>query len=200
MKSLSKKLLFITNALLLCITFSFFVSANQDGILPALEEKPMEKFSVTDENDEKIIISIINFGRSNPFSPYVPKKETKNETDLYEIPYPPTLEESDKVGYELLSNSLVNGILYDPNAKSVAIVNIEGKDYMVHAGDSVMGIAVETIQENSVILKYNANTYKVAVGEVIEGELIYDPVNRKQKIFAETGYRLPDLKMEGPVK
>ncbi len=197
----TKKILLITGIFTVYLFVSIFVSANQDEmeITTEPEEVVREKFSIADEKDEKIIISIVNFGRSNPFYPYVPAKNKKEEVDLFDIPYPPKYEEQDRTYRDLLSAG-VNGILYDPYSKSVAIVNIAGDDYMVHKGDTVKGILIEDIGETSVTLKYNANTFTLAVGDVIEGDINHDSVERKEKIFAETGYRLPDLELEELMK
>ena len=92
--------------------------------------------------------------------------------------------------------SKVNGILYDPYAKSVAIVNIKGSDYMVHKGDIVHEIMVANITKNNITLKYGENSYTVGVGEIAEGNIEYDSVKRKEKIFAQTEYSLPDLELE----
>jgi len=152
--------------------------------------------------EETVTISIVNFGRKNPFKPYSPatgiktKEEEKVAVNLEDIPYPPYYEGSTSSEIQELMDSKVNGILYDPYARSVAIVNIKGSEHMLHKGDIVQGIMVDNISENYITLRYGSNTYTVGIGEVVEGDIKTDPVQRKQKTFAGSDYDLPDINLE----
>ena len=204
MKNLAKKLFFLANVLCICTFISFVVSANQKESLPEIKKEKAEKtekVSIVGENEEKVVISIVNFGRKNPFAPYKEVKKGKKEiSELDEIPYPPLLEGEPVEDFRILTGAKVNGILYDPEAKSVAILNLEDSEYMVHEGDSIQGIVIEDISKNSVTLKYGSNSYTVGVGEVLGGEeeasIQSDPVIRKEKIFAQKANKLPSLELE----
>lgn len=149
------------------------------------------------QEKEKVVISIVNFGRGNPFEPYkAARKLGKDNINLGDIPFPPSPGQEMGEEYKLLTKSRVNGILYDPMAKSAAIVNIKGTDYMVHKNDIVQGILVADIKENSITLKYGSNTYTLGIGEIVEGEIASDPVNRNGKNF--DGLPLPPLDPKRP--
>lgn len=200
MNDLLKKILLSANVVVFCVFISFFATANQQDVSTEVNVEKAEKLTILDENEEKIVISIINFGRSNPFEPYketVKKKVNKNnEEDLDELPYPPSLRMNETDSLNVLMGASVNGILYDPFAKSVAIVNISGADYMLREGDVVQGVALDKIDETHVTLRYEANTYTVGVGEIIEGAVQYDPVDRRSSLFGEAEYKLPDIDVE----
>ncbi|OGI03962.1 MAG: hypothetical protein A2Y25_01010 [Candidatus Melainabacteria bacterium GWF2_37_15] len=210
MKNLAKKLFFIANVLCICTFISFVVSANQNDALPELKmqktekTEKTEKVSIVGNNEEKVVISIVNFGRKNPFEPYKEvKKGNKEKSDLDDIPYPPSLETGTGDEFRILMGARVSGILYDPEAKSVAILNMDDSEYMVHEGDSIHGLIVEDISKNNVTLKYGSNSYTVGVGlgETVKGEgsiesIQSDPVIRKEKIFAQKANKLPDLELE----
>ncbi len=205
MKTFKSEILLITS-LLVIATFSFRVNAGEEEIkVSNINNKVTfaeEEFSV---GDEKVIISIIDFGRKNPFKPYTaPKGVTlKKDVDvvsLDDVPFPPPYQGELNDQVKELMASKVNGILYDPSAKSVAIVNIKGSEYMLHKGDVVHGIMIDGISENNITLKYGTNTYTVAVGEVVEGVIHRDTVERKGKVFAGSDYNLPDINLEEYIK
>ena len=203
MKKQVSRLFIISNLLIISVFITFPSCAENQGISTDVQSKKIniDKEKFFDDGEEKVVISIINFGRKNPFKPYtVPKgivlKNKKNTINLDEVPSPPTLEGGTTEEIQKLMDSRVNGILYDPKAKSVAIVKIKGSEYMLHEGDSVQGISVEKIANNNITLKYGSNTYTLAVGDVIEGNIQNDPVKRKQKIFGGSDYNLPKLNLE----
>ncbi len=165
-------------------------------------------FSDFEDNEEKVVISIVNFGRKNPFKPYSPARVIKSNKDVFapdDIPLPPEYKGADEISHQasILLNSKVNGILYDPSGRSVAIVNLNGFEYMLHKGDIVENIEVNAISKNSVTLKYGNNSYTVSVGEVIEGSIAQNTVQRSQNAFGgyknympESDHELPDINLE----
>jgi|GEM_PF-2837431 len=209
-----KKLLIIANFLIITALICIPVNAEKQTDSNKIGSEKIdlssfgesEKIEIGDQpffedEEEKVVISIINFGRKNPFKPYIPSKNVASKKEVInfdDIPLPPTFEEHTELSEQVreLMSSRVNGILYDPSARSIAIVDIKGNEYMVHVGDVVQGIMVDKIAENSVTLKYGSNTYSVAVGEVIEGAIQTDPVQRQQRTFAGSDYDLPDLNAE----
>ncbi len=196
----SKEIILLINLIALCCLVFPGASANENDTSRDVTASGVEKLQITNEDEDKVVISIVNYGRSNPFKPYEPPKKRKDGISLDEIPYPPARIGEKSEGYELLKSSRVNGILYDPYAKSVAIINVEGADYMLHKGDMVKGILIENIEKTSVTLRYGQNTFTMAVGDVVDGDVNYDSVDRQEKIFAETGCKLPDLELEGAVR
>lgn len=190
---------------------SLFIIANLLAVLGFVSFSAIAKDNFWDDEEETVVISIINFGRDNPFEPYVetiePKETEKQETEkseeadeemtvLENVPSPPPLTERMNERMTELLDTKVNGILYDPSSRSVALVNIRGTDYMLHRGDSVNDIIVHDISENAVTLKLDSNTYTVSVGEIIEGDLQVDSVKREGRIFAGSDYNLPNINLE----
>jgi hypothetical protein len=174
-----------------------------------------------DDDEEKVVISIVNFGRKNPFEPYRGKRgirirSEKKNNQFDDIPEPPLYSGEVSKDIETLMASTINGILYDPYDRSVAIVNINGTEYMVHKGDLVHGMLIKDISEKAVTLQYGNNTYTMRVGDIIEGEVKGEDVQRNSRVFAGTGndsnyidarytrnnyeqlkdYELPDINLE----
>lgn len=166
--------------------------------------KQKKTSSASKNKDEMVVVNVVNFGRKNPFKPY--KKYNivtgnVNTGDLgipYDIPPPPTFDPAADNQLKNLMAAKVNGILYDPNGKSVAIINVKGSDYMVRQNDSVFGFYVGKITKNLVTVSYGNNTYNVSVGQVIGQEAInYDPVVRNNQNFGGMNYRLPSINTNG---
>ncbi len=199
MRSLLSKRFVLFFILMVTVLIPLSVNAGNETKKINIDEEEFFK-----NEEEKVVISIIKFGRKNPFKPYTPSEEVhlrKEIIDIDDIPFPPTYSDNTEIGKqaEILMNSKVNGILFDPYAKSVAIVNIQGLEYMLHKGDMVQGITVDRIAQNNITLRYGSNTYTVGVGDAVEGGLYHDPVTRKQKIFAGSNsveYNLPDIDLE----
>ncbi len=207
MKKQISRLFIISNLLVISVFITFPSYAENQGISTDTHSKKInaDKEKFFDNGEEKVIISIINYGRKNPFKPYTePKgivlKKDKDAVNLDDIPPPPAFNGGSNGEIQDLMSSKVNGILYDPKAKSVAIVSIKGSEYMVHEGDSVQGITIKNIANNNVTLKYGSNTYTLAVGDVIKGNIQNDPVERKQKIFGGSDYNLPNLNLKGKLR
>lgn len=158
------------------------------------QKKP---YSVSNNDDEMVIVSVVNFGRKNPFKPY--KKYSMVTGDLgipSDIPPPPTFDPTADNQIRTMVEAKVNGILYDPSGKSVAIINIKGSDYMVRQNDTLFGFCVGQISKNRVNISYGNNTYGVSVGEIV-GQVNRDPVTRNNQNFGGMGYRLPSLNTSG---
>jgi len=194
-----KVTILILSLMVLCCLFFPQVKASEAETSVGAKISTLKDIGVASDNEEKVVISIINFGRNNPFKPYDPKKRKSDGVDLGDIPYPPSYLSEEDEGYKLLLSTVVSGILYDPHAKSVAIVKIKNDDYMLHKGDIVEGIIVENIAKNSITLRYGQNTYTRAVGNIVDGNINYDSVERQEKIFAQTGYKLPNIELEGSI-
>ena len=146
-----------------------------------------------------VIVNVVNFGRKNPFKPY--KKYSMVSGDLgipSDIPPPPMFNPEADNQLKNLMEAKVNGILYDPSGKSVAILNIKGSDYMVRQHDSIFGFYVENITKNKITISYGNNTYSVSVGQVIGQDAINnDPVVRNYQNFGGMGSRLPSINTNG---
>ncbi len=209
MKNFVSKLVIVCNILIISALIPYPANAEKTGNLTNLnyEKTNISEEKFFEDEEEKVIISIINFGRKNPFKPYtlteeISFKSKEKVINIDDIPFPPAYKDQTEMSRqaEALMNSKVNGILYDPYAKSVAIVNIKGSEYMLHKGDMVHGIMVDSINQNNITLKYGSNTYTVGVGDIVEGSFQQNPVQRKQKIFAGSSdsqeYNLPQLHLE----
>lgn len=155
--------------------------------------------SVSQDDEEMVIVNVVNFGRKNPFKPY--KKFSMTTGDLgvpADIPPPPNFDPTADNQLKNLMEAKVNGILYDPSGKSVAIINVKGSDYMVAQNNSIYGFYVKNITKNTVTIGYGNNTYSVNVGEVIGQDAINpDPVVRSNQSFGGMGYRLPSINPNG---
>jgi len=148
---------------------------------------------ITNPDDKMVVINVVNFGRKNPFKPYQKSSITKgNKGNLdtpMDIPPPPTFDPNAENQLQELLQAKVSGILYDPNGKSVAIINVKGADYMVRKGDSLFGYTVKSISKNSTSIAYGNNVYSVNVGEIIgQDTLNYDPVVRNKQSFGGMQY------------
>jgi len=137
------------------------------------------------DNDETVVINVSNFGRSNPFKPFVEKSLIINETisqpPLINVPRPP--EYNPDPNLSTLMGIKVSGIMYDASRPS-AIIKIDKSDYLVHKGDFLFNFYVKDITSSKVAIKYRNNTYKAGIGEIIEGIVNINPVKNKQ-IYAD---------------
>lgn len=141
-----------------------------------------KKFDYVD--DEKMTtISLNKFGRSNPFQPFAQRSLTGTNISKVsnlpklniDVPPPPLLNNDENIPKFL--SIKVNGILYD-TAGSSAIVNVNNSDYVVHKGDFIFQYSVVMITPTNVVLRYKNNIFKVAIGDIIDGSINYDPVRR----------------------
>jgi hypothetical protein len=155
-----------------------------------------KKASSASNNSEKmVIVNVVNFGRKNPFKPYKKYSVVNGALGIpSDIPSPPMFDPNAGNQLKNLMEAKVNGILYDPDGKSVAIINVKGSDYMVRQNDSIYGFYVKSITKNTVSIGYGNNTYNVNVGQVIgQDQIKSDPVIRSNQNFGGVGYRLPSI-------
>lgn len=151
---------------------------------PITQVKPKEKF---EDNEEKVIISIENFGRMDPFLPYKEKNLVINSTRKFsEIPLPPDINEEDPV-LNQLTQAKVTGILYDRENPS-AIINIAGEEHLVRDGDVISDFYIEGIQKEYVVISAGLNTFKAHIGEVIDGTINYSNISDIESKFAGSKY------------
>ena len=141
------------------------------------------------ENNDIIISYDKTTTRINPFKP--PFQEKQNSMSKYalvqntefEIIEPPT-ESVPDTNLERLLKTQISGILYDDVSPS-AIVNLNGVDTFVKAGDTIHGFTIQSITRNKVQITYRNNTYVAAVGELFTpGTLDKPTVANLEKKFA----------------
>ena len=121
-----------------------------------------------DENNS-IMVVYNKATRLNPFKPpYVDKAQSTDYGDLnttdFEIIEPPVQSVPDESLTRLLQTQ-ISGILYDEESPS-AIVNINGLDNFVKAGDVVSGYRIDSITKDKVQVSYKDNSYVASVGEL----------------------------------
>jgi|GEM_PF-2671756 len=151
-------------------------------------------------DEETVIINVSNFGRSNPFKPFVEKSliidSVFQNPLINNIPKPP--EYDPDPNFSTLFGIKVSGILYDASKPS-AIINVDNSDYLVHKGDFLFNFYVKDITSDKIAIKYGNNIYRAGIGEIIEGIINVNPVQRKPT----TGYKRvqspSDIKLINPV-
>lgn len=179
--------------LLLC----FCLQAQSNNVPKKL---PVKRTYASQNREKTVIVNVSSLGRDNPFRPY---KSFRTPAGSYgDIPPPPMLDPFNSDQLRNLVEARVNGILYDPYGKSVAIINVKGSDYMVNKNDSIFGFYVENISKNQVTLSYGNNRYSVSVGGVVSqsatNTINSDPVVRNGQYFGGgPGYRLPTINING---
>lgn len=204
-RKISLKILFSGIVLTTYLVLSFCLQA-QSGNLSANKSKPKatnktnKNFSLKNQgfpiknNDKMVTVSVVNFGRKNPFQPYKKYSMVSGNLSLpTDIPPPPMFDPYASSAIKNLISAKVSGILYDPSGKSVAVINIKGSDYMVSKNNSVFGYYVENITRDKVSLRYNNNRYSVSVGEAVG--INNDPVQRNSESFGGNSYSLPPIDM-----
>ena len=186
------KVLLAGTVMVMYLVLSFCVFAqNKDPSVKKLnlQEKSKQTSEIqesTEEKEKTVIINVVNFGRKNPFQPYGKYDIVSGSLQTpYDLPVPPS--SAADANLQEFVQSKVNGILYDPEGRSVAIINVSGTDYMMGENDSVFGYKIKNITKDEVVLKYGSNTYNVKVGDVIGSDRIhYDPVSRERPVFENT--------------
>lgn len=162
----------------------------EQPVVPAPEKAPEPP------KEEKVIISVNNFGRANPFLPFQEESVVTGRS-VNTLPPPPMYEPDPEI--EKLLQVKVSGILYDPSGSS-AIINVDNQDYLVHKGDMLFDYYVKDITKDKVAVKYRNNVYKAGIGEVI-GEVKADPVKGINKRFGGSSSKLsylPEVKLVTP--
>jgi hypothetical protein len=139
---------------------------------------------ISDKFEKKVIISVENRGRLNPFLPYceksivlskMPNFNTTINTnklkvlEFSDLPLPPSIKDKNsQLGY--LIQAKVTGILYD-RYKPTAIINVMGEDYLVRKGSKVSEFYIQDIKKDYVIIKSGFNTYKTSIGEIVDAPI-----------------------------
>ena len=82
----------------------------------------------------------------------------------FEVIEPPIQSVPDENLTRLLQTQ-ISGILYDEENPS-AIVNLNGLDHFVKAGDVVSGYTIDSITRDKVQVSYKDNSYVASVGEL----------------------------------
>lgn len=123
----------------------------------------------TGEENNSIMVVYNKASRENPFKPPVIDKsadqayEMINDTQ-FEIIEPPVTSVPDENLTRLLQTQ-ISGILYDEESPS-AIINLNGLDQFVKAGDTISGYKIENITKDKVQISYRNNSYVASVGEL----------------------------------
>ncbi len=121
------------------------------------------------EENNSIMVTYNKAARINPFKPPVvdltqsDEYSRVNNTD-FEIIEPPAQSAPDENLTRLLQTQ-ISGILYDEENPS-AIVNLNGLDHFVKAGDVVSGYTIDSITRDKVQVSYKDNSYVASVGEL----------------------------------
>ena len=111
-----------------------------------------------------ISLTIENTGRANPFMPEGGGIESIGGYISVDMIAPPD-NITQNTDASTVITTKVTGILYDMYKPS-AILNLEGSDYLVRAGDYIKNYKVLSIGRNNVTVQLGANVYKAGVGEL----------------------------------
>lgn len=134
-------------------------------------------------DDTMVSIPVEDLGRANPFLPEGESAIVTRPTSIYgsSLMAPPEHLHEGSDASKIMTTK-VSGILFD-NVKPSAILNIEGRDYLVRIGDIVNNYKVLSITKDLVMVELNKNTYKAGVGQLmteiqLNHNTIYDLPNR----------------------
>ncbi len=126
-------------------------------------EAPQMNEQAQPSPNDKVVVTVVNTGRTNPFTP------TGNFSEAgYTIPRgldimaPPSYDEN--VTPNKIVDIVVSGILYD-QYKPSAIITIGGIDHFVQRGDSIDDYVVSYIGPTSVTIRTGKNTYTASIGQ-----------------------------------
>ena len=138
----------------------FFAENNETNETP-------EPAATEEQSNDSIMVVYNKAARLNPFKPPV-VDDAQYSADLnnteFEIIEPPTSSVPDENLTRLLQTQ-ISGILYDEESPS-AIVNLNGLDQFVKAGDVVSGYTIDSITKDKVQVSYKNNSYVASVGEL----------------------------------
>lgn len=119
-------------------------------------------------NDKMVSISMANSGRADPFLPAAEAGPAPGHVNPSKLPYLvlPPLEQvgADSTAEKVLTTK-VSGIMYD-NYSPSAILNIEGTDFLVRAGDVINNYKVLSISKSVVTVQLGSNVYRAGVGQL----------------------------------
>lgn len=194
-----KKIFLASIALLIIAGVVFAVSFAQKSKVNDSDIADMEIPSVTEKkhndadkevdidiesvDDIMVSIPVEDIGRANPFLPDGESAVVTRPTSMYgySLMAPPeNLNEGSEASRVITTK--VSGILYDAQRPS-AILNIEGNDYLVRAGDYINNYKVLTISKDLVTVQLGKNIYKAGVGQIMSDatlnyNTVYDLQNR----------------------
>ena len=179
-------------------------TADENQVVATVTEQPVNpQEETTTENDlfsqgsdlvnepnqgsNEIMVAYNKSARENPFKPPLIGKQEDSGYEMvgneqFEIIEPPVQSVADEKLTRLLQTQ-ISGILYDEESPS-AIVNLNGVDQFVKAGDVVSGYTVDYITKDRVQISYENNSYVASVGELFtRGSLEKQPavVNLENK-------------------
>lgn len=124
---------------------------------------------------KRVLISIQEGGRDNPFKPSAVFNQNIQAIEKLPLPLmePPIGDDTsvDKTALTVMKTS-VSGILYDQYSPS-AILNLKnengkGSDYLVSIGDTLNGYKILNITKTKVTVKLGNNIYIAGVGEYLK--------------------------------
>lgn len=146
------------------------------GMLIAYGVDDSVQINATQKGKRQISMVVTEIGRNNPFEPVFGGYD--EDTNFYLEP-PPEMPGLDNDALDVIKTR-VSGIIYNSNrAKSSAILNVAGVDYLTRIGDTVNGYIVKDIDKDNITVQLGMNVFKAAVGDVIEQTNLYD-VNKTQ--------------------
>ena len=179
-------------------------NSGEDQVVATVTEQPVKpQEETTAENDlfsqnldlttdlnqgsNEIMVAYNKSARENPFKPPVVDKQEGDGYEMvgneqFEIIEPPVQSVADENLTRLLQTQ-ISGILYDEESPS-AIVNLNGMDQFVKAGDVISGYTIDYITRDKVQISYENNSYVASVGELFtKGSLEKQPavVNLENK-------------------
>ncbi len=131
--------------------------------LNAPKQEVSKNTQTTPQND-KVVLEVVNTGRSNPFKP-IPNFNNAGYTvpgnlDVFGPPMPPVEDPE----LAQLVEIVVSGILYD-NVKPSAIITVGGMDYFVQKGDTVDKFIVSEITPTKVVIRNGKNVFSASIGQ-----------------------------------
>lgn len=134
-------------------------ATTQDDSIDIMSSTPIPK-----QKGKRVLISVANSGRSNPFLPagenFVP-----SSLPSLNLPSPPETMPTNSDAGKVMTTT-ISGILYDRYSPS-AIINIEGADYLVKVGDIINHYKILSIGKTQVIVQLGRNVYQAGVGELL---------------------------------
>jgi len=134
-------------------------AASQDDNIDIMSKTPIPK-----QKGKRVLISVANSGRSNPFLP-AGENFVASSLPSLNLPAPPETAPTSSDAGKVMTTT-ISGILYDKYSPS-AIINIEGADYLVKVGDIINHYKILSISKTQVIVKLGKNVYQAGVGELL---------------------------------
>jgi len=131
---------------------------------------------------KKIMITVSDSGRSNPFLPAGENYSSASAIPQFALLPPPEVLETGSQAQTVMG-TVISGILFDKYSPS-AIINIAGADYLVKKGDVINSYHVLSISKDQVVVQLGKNVYKAGVGELLSAGLVnYNTISNLNKKF-----------------